>query len=216
MINRFLLILFFIFPLISSANPRGLIIPITGAIGPSTSTSRIWRRRTTQSARSPPSQYTILPNTAGCYNAKDAVYTLQMARELLNGHKLVKLEVLGDSHTLFPNVLETIAAARTLVKDGFRVMVYTSDDPIIAKQLEEIGCVAVMPLGSPIGSGLGIRNPHALSLITERLRVPVLLDAGVGTASDATLAMELGLTYTKYPEWVDTVKNRSQIKLLSQ
>ena len=140
----------------------------------------------------PPSEFTYLPNTAGCYSAEDAVRTLRLARELLDGHDLVKLEVLGDSHTLFPNVLETIAAARTLVKDGFRVMVYTSDDPIIAKQLEEIGCVAVMPLASLIGSGMGILNPWNLQLIIEKAKVPVVVDAGVGTASDAAIAMELG------------------------
>ncbi len=140
----------------------------------------------------PPSQYTILPNTAGCYNAQDAVYTLQLARELLNGHKLVKLEVLGDEKTLFPNMPETLKAAETLVKDGFDVMVYCSDDPIQAKMLEEIGCVAVMPLASLIGSGMGILNPWNLSLIIEQSKVPVLVDAGVGTASDAAIAMELG------------------------
>ena len=139
-----------------------------------------------------PSKYTILPNTAGCYNAKDAVYTLQLARELLNGHKLVKLEVLGDEKTLFPNMPETLKAAETLVKDGFDVMVYCSDDPIQAKMLEEIGCVAVMPLASLIGSGMGILNPWNLSLIIEQAKVPVLVDAGVGTASDAAIAMELG------------------------
>ena len=140
----------------------------------------------------PPSRYTILPNTAGCYNAKDAVYTLQLARELLNGHKLVKLEVLGDEKTLFPNMPETLKAAETLVKDGFDVMVYCSDDPIQARMLEDIGCVAVMPLASLIGSGMGILNPWNLSLIIEQSRVPVLVDAGVGTASDAAIAMELG------------------------
>ncbi len=140
----------------------------------------------------PPTKYTILPNTAGCYNAKDAVYTLQLARELLNGHKLVKLEVLGDEKTLFPNMPETLKAAETLVKDGFDVMVYCSDDPIQAKMLEEIGCCAVMPLASLIGSGMGILNPWNLSLIIEQAKVPVLVDAGVGTASDAAIAMELG------------------------
>ena len=140
----------------------------------------------------PPSCFTILPNTAGCYNAKDAVYTLQLARELLNGHKLVKLEVLGDPKSLFPNMPETLKAAETLVKDGFDVMVYCSDDPIQAKMLEEIGCVAVMPLASLIGSGMGILNPWNLSLIIEQAKVPVLVDAGVGTASDAAIAMELG------------------------
>ena len=140
----------------------------------------------------PPSKYTILPNTAGCYNAKDAVYTLQLARELLNGHKLVKLEVLGDEKTLFPNMPETLKAAETLVQDGFNVMVYCSDDPIQAKMLEEIGCCAVMPLASLIGSGMGILNPWNLSLIIDQAKVPVLVDAGVGTASDAAIAMELG------------------------
>ena len=140
----------------------------------------------------PPSRYTILPNTAGCYNAEDAVYTLQLARELLNGHKLVKLEVLGDAHTLYPNMTETLAAAKTLVAEGFQVMVYCSDDPIQARMLEDLGCVAVMPLASLIGSGMGILNPWNLSLIIEQARVPVLVDAGVGTASDAAIAMELG------------------------
>ena len=140
----------------------------------------------------PPSKYTLLPNTAGCYSAEDAVRTLRLARELLDGHELVKLEVLGDPHTLYPNVVETIAAAKTLVADGFKVMVYTSDDPIIAKQLEEIGCVAVMPLASLIGSGMGILNPWNLQIIIENAKVPVIVDAGVGTASDAAIAMELG------------------------
>jgi thiazole synthase len=140
----------------------------------------------------PPSRYTILPNTAGCYTAQDAVYTLQLARELLDGRKLVKLEVLGDEKTLFPNMPETLKAAEELVRDGFDVMVYCSDDPIQAKMLEEIGCVAVMPLASLIGSGMGILNPWNLSLIIEQAKVPVLVDAGVGTASDAAIAMELG------------------------
>jgi thiazole synthase len=140
----------------------------------------------------PPSKYTYLPNTAGCYNAVDAVRTLRLARELLDGHDLVKLEVLGDPETLFPNVVETLAAAATLVKDGFKVMVYTSDDPLIAKRLEEIGCVAVMPLASLIGSGMGILNPWNLRLIIDAAKVPVIVDAGVGTASDAAIAMELG------------------------
>lgn len=140
----------------------------------------------------PPSRYTLLPNSAGCYNAADAVYTLQLARELLNGHKLVKLEVLGDPKTLFPHMPETLKAAETLVRDGFDVMVYCSDDPIQAKLLEDIGCVAVMPLASLIGSGMGILNPWNLSLIIEQAKVPVLVDAGVGTASDAAIAMELG------------------------
>src|SRR5450631_1469440 len=140
----------------------------------------------------PPSQFTLLPNTAGCYTADDAVRTLKLARELLDGHQLVKLEVLGDTHTLFPNVRETISAAETLIKDGFDVMVYTSDDPIIARELEAIGCVAIMPLASLIGSGMGILNPWNLRLIIEQSKVPVLVDAGVGTASDAAVAMELG------------------------
>ncbi len=139
-----------------------------------------------------PSRYTLLPNTAGCYSAEDAVRTLRLARELLDGHKLVKLEVLGDPKTLFPNMVETINAAKTLVADGFNVMVYCSDDPIIAKQLEEMGCVAVMPLASLIGSGMGILNPWNLSIIIDNARVPVIVDAGVGTASDAAIAMELG------------------------
>jgi len=140
----------------------------------------------------PPSRFTLLPNTAGCYTADDAVRTLRLARELLDGHDLVKLEVLGDPRTLYPNVIETIAAAKTLVADGFKVMVYTSDDPIIAKQLEEVGCVAVMPLASLIGSGMGILNPWNLQIIIDQAKVPVIVDAGVGTASDAAIAMELG------------------------
>ena len=140
----------------------------------------------------PPSRYTLLPNTAGCYTAEDAVRTLRLARELLDGHSLVKLEVLGDPQSLYPNVIETIAAAKTLVAEGFQVMVYTSDDPIIARQLEDIGCVAIMPLASLIGSGMGILNPWNLQLIMERVQVPVIVDAGVGTASDAAIAMELG------------------------
>ena len=140
----------------------------------------------------PPSKYTLLPNTAGCYSADDAVRTLRLARELLDGHALVKLEVLGDPHTLYPNVIETIAAAKTLVKEGFDVMVYTSDDPIVAKQLEDVGCCAVMPLASLIGSGMGILNPWNLQIIIDNAKVPVIVDAGVGTASDAAIAMELG------------------------
>jgi thiazole synthase len=140
----------------------------------------------------PPSQYTILPNTAGCYTAEDAVRTCRLARELLDGHKLVKLEVLGDEQTLFPDVTATLEAAEILVKDGFDVMVYTSDDPILAKRLEQIGCVAVMPLAAPIGSGLGIQNKYNLRTIIENASVPILVDAGVGTASDAAIAMELG------------------------
>ena len=140
----------------------------------------------------PLAKYTILPNTAGCYNAEDAVRTCRLARELLDGHKLVKLEVLGDEKTLYPDVSETLKAAETLVKEGFEVMVYTTDDPLVAKRLENLGCVAVMPLGAPIGSGLGIRNPYNIVTIVEQARVPILVDAGVGTASDAAIAMELG------------------------
>ena len=140
----------------------------------------------------PPSKFTYLPNTAGCYTADDAVRTLRLARELLDGHSLVKLEVLGDPQSLYPNVIETLAAAKTLVAEGFQVMVYTSDDPIIAKQLEDIGCVAIMPLASLIGSGMGILNPWNLQLIMDRVQVPVIVDAGVGTASDAAIALELG------------------------
>ena len=140
----------------------------------------------------PPDRYTILPNTAGCYTAEDAVRTCRLARELLGGHNLTKLEVLGDEKTLFPDVVQTLKAAEQLVADGFEVMVYTSDDPILAKRLEEIGCVAVMPLAAPIGSGLGIQNRYNLMEIVENARVPILVDAGVGTASDAAIAMELG------------------------
>ena len=140
----------------------------------------------------PPKDYTYLPNTAGCYTADDSVRTLRLARELLDGHKLVKLEVLGDSETLYPNVVETLNAAKILVKDGFDVMVYTSDAPIMAKQLEDVGCCAIMPLASLIGSGMGILNPWNLEIIIDRLSVPVIVDAGVGTASDASIAMELG------------------------
>jgi thiazole synthase len=140
----------------------------------------------------PPSKYTYLPNTAGCYTADDAVRTLRLARELLDGHDLVKLEVLGDPKSLYPNVVETIKAAEVLIKEGFKVMVYTSDDPIIAKQLEQMGCVAVMPLASLIGSGMGILNPWNLQIIINEAKVPVIVDAGVGTASDAAIAMELG------------------------
>ena len=140
----------------------------------------------------PPNEFTYLPNTAGCYSADDAIRTLHLARELLDGHNLVKLEVLGDPKTLYPNVLETLKAAAVLIKDGFDVMVYTSDDPIIAKQLEDIGCCAIMPLASLIGSGMGILNPWNLEIIIDTLSVPVIVDAGVGTASDAAIAMELG------------------------
>jgi thiazole synthase len=140
----------------------------------------------------PPSRYTILPNTAGCYDAKTAVRTCRLARELLDGHSLVKLEVLGDEKTLFPDVIATLEAAEELIRDGFQVMVYTNDDPIIARRLEEMGCVAVMPLAAPIGSGLGIRNRLNILTIVENAKVPILVDAGVGTASDAAIAMELG------------------------
>ena len=140
----------------------------------------------------PPDQITYLPNTAGCYSADDAVRTCRLARELLDGHNLVKLEVLGDEKTLYPNVDQTYVAAEILINDGFDVMVYTNDDPIAAKRLEEMGCVAVMPLAAPIGSGLGIRNPYNIRTIVENANVPILVDAGVGTASDAAIAMELG------------------------
>ncbi|NND60699.1 MAG: thiazole synthase, partial [Gammaproteobacteria bacterium] len=139
-----------------------------------------------------PDRYTLLPNTAGCYTAEDAVRTCLLARELLDGHSLVKLEVLGDEKTLFPDVPATLEAAAVLIKDGFEVMVYTNDDPIIARRFEEMGCVAVMPLAAPIGSGLGIRNPYNILTIVENATVPILVDAGVGTASDAAIAMELG------------------------
>ncbi len=140
----------------------------------------------------PPDRYTLLPNTAGCYTVEDAVRTCRLARELLDGHDLVKLEVLGDEKTLFPDIVATLKAAEILIADGFKVMVYTNDDPIIARRLEEMGCVAVMPLAAPIGSGLGIRNPYNIRTIVENAEVPILVDAGVGTASDAAIAMELG------------------------
>ncbi len=140
----------------------------------------------------PPDKYTILPNTAGCYDAKTAVRTCKLARELLDGHDLVKLEVLGDEKTLFPDVIATMKAAEELVADGFKIMVYTNDDPIIAREFEAMGCIAVMPLAAPIGSGLGIRNKLNIRTIVENAKVPVLVDAGVGTASDAAMAMELG------------------------
>lgn len=144
-----------------------------------------------------PEKYTILPNTAGCFDSASAVRTCMLARELLDGHNLVKLEVLGDQKTLYPNVVHTLQAARILIDDGFDVMVYTSDDPIIAQELADMGCVAVMPLGSLIGSGLGLTNPHNIRLILENAaqskhQVPIIVDAGVGTASDAAIAMELG------------------------
>ena len=140
----------------------------------------------------PPSRYTYLPNTAGCYNVDDAVRTCRLARELLDGHDLVKLEVLGDEMTLYPDIPATLEAAAILIKDGFKVMVYTNDDPIMAKRFAEMGCVAVMPLAAPIGSGLGVRNPHNIRFIVEQAKVPIIVDAGVGTASDAAIAMELG------------------------
>jgi thiazole synthase len=165
----------------------------------------------------PPSRYTILPNTAGCYSAEDAVRTLRLARELLDGHSLVKLEVLGDPKTLFPNMPETLVAAKTLVAEGFQVMAYCSDDPILAKQLEEMGCVAVMPLASLIGSGMGIVNPWNLQIILDRARVPVLVDAGIGTASDAAIAMELGcdgvLMNTAIAQAKDPVRMARAMKL---
>jgi len=164
----------------------------------------------------PPSKYTILPNTAGCYNAQDAIRTLRLARELLDGHSLVKLEVLGDPKTLFPHMPETLEAAKTLVAEGFQVMAYCSDDPIMAKQLEEMGCVAVMPLASLIGSGMGILNPWNLRIILDNARVPVLVDAGIGTASDATIAMELGcdgvLMNTAIAKAKDPVRMASAMK----
>jgi thiazole synthase len=140
----------------------------------------------------PPSEFTYLPNTAGCYDAKTAVRTCKLARELLDGHDLVKLEVLGDEKTLFPDVMQTMKAAEELIADGFKIMVYTNDDPIIARELEAMGCIAVMPLAAPIGSGLGVRNKLNIMTIVENAKVPVLVDAGVGTASDAAVAMELG------------------------
>ena len=139
-----------------------------------------------------PDKFTILPNTAGCYTAEEAIRTCKLARELLGGNNLVKLEVLGDKETLYPNMPETLKAAKDLVKDGFEVMVYCSDDPLLAKELERLGCVSVMPLASPIGSGLGIQNPHNIEMILSKAEVPIIVDAGVGTASDASIAMELG------------------------
>ena len=139
-----------------------------------------------------PDDYTILPNTAGCYSAEDAIRVCRLARELLGGHRLVKLEVLGDQRTLYPDVAQTLSATETLIAEGFEVMVYTNDDPIIARRLAELGCVAVMPLAAPIGSGRGIRNPDNLKIILEEASTPILVDAGVGIASDAAIAMELG------------------------
>jgi len=164
-----------------------------------------------------PDRYTLLPNTAGCHTADDAVRTCRLARELLDGHNLVKLEVISKSRTLYPDVIETLSAARTLVDDGFEVMVYTSDDPLIALELEAIGCVAVMPLGAPIGSGLGLQNPYNIREILDNLKVPVIVDAGVGTASDATVAMELGcegvLMNTAIAEAKDPVKMARAMRL---
>tara|TARA_B100001057_G_scaffold349292_1_gene350710 strand:+ start:662 stop:1396 length:735 start_codon:yes stop_codon:yes gene_type:complete len=164
-----------------------------------------------------PDRYTLLPNTAGCHTADDAVRTCRLARELLDGHNLVKLEVISKSRTLYPDVVETLSAARTLVKDRFEVMVYTSDDPLIATELEAIGCVAVMPLGAPIGSGLGLQNSYNIREILDNLKVPVIVDAGVGTASDATVAMELGcegvLMNTAIAEANDPVKMARAMRL---
>ncbi len=164
-----------------------------------------------------PDRYILLPNTAGCHTADDAVRTCRLARELLDGHNLVKLEVISKSRTLYPDVVETLAAARTLVAEGFEVMVYTSDDPLIAIELEQIGCVAVMPLGAPIGSGLGLQNPYNIREILDQLSVPVIVDAGVGTASDATVAMELGcdgvLMNTAIAEARDPVKMAHAMRL---
>ena len=164
-----------------------------------------------------PDRYTLLPNTAGCHTADDAVRTCRLARELLDGHNLVKLEVISKSRTLYPDVVETLSAARTLVDDDFEVMVYTSDDPLIAIELEAIGCVAVMPLGAPIGSGLGLQNPYNIREIVDRLKVPVIVDAGVGTASDATVAMELGcegvLMNTAIAEAKDPIKMAHAMRL---
>jgi len=171
----------------------------TGASGAEIVTVAIRRTNIGQNPDEPnlldvisPEEYTLLPNTAGCYSAEDAVRTCRLARELLGGHKLVKLEVLGDEQTLFPDITETLKATETLVAEGFDIMVYTNDDPIIARRFEELGCIAVMPLAAPIGSGLGIRNPYNIRTIVENASVPVLVDAGVGTASDAAIAMELG------------------------
>ena len=164
-----------------------------------------------------PDRYTLLPNTAGCHTADDAIRTCRLARELLDGHQLVKLEVISRSRTLYPDVVETLNAARILVNEGFEVMVYTSDDPLIAMELEAIGCVAVMPLGAPIGSGLGLQNPYNIREILDQLNVPVIVDAGVGTASDATVAMELGcegvLMNTAIAEAKDPVKMARAMRL---
>ncbi len=166
-----------------------------------------------------PKKYTILPNTAGCYTADDAVRTLKLAREA-GGWDLVKLEVLGDEKTLYPNVVETIRAAEQLVADGFKVMVYTSDDPIVAKRLEEVGCVAVMPLGNPIGSGRGLANPFNIRVIVERAQIPIVVDAGIGAPSDAAEAMELGadavLINTAIAEARDAERMAEAMKLAVQ
>ncbi len=171
----------------------------TNASGAEIVTIAIRRSNIGQNASEPnlldvisPDRYTLLPNTAGCYTAKDAIRTCKLARELLDGHSLVKLEVLGDKKTLFPDITQTLEACEILIKDNFQVMVYTNDDPIVAKRFEEMGCVAVMPLAAPIGSGLGIRNPYNILTIVENASVPIIVDAGVGTASDAAIAMELG------------------------
>ena len=165
----------------------------------------------------PPSEFTYLPNSAGCYTADDAVRTLRLARELLDGHRLAKLEVLGDKDSLYPDVRQTLKAAETLVAEGFELMVYTSDDPIVARELEQIGCVAIMPLASLIGSGMGILNPWNLRLILDQAKVPVLVDAGVGTASDAAIAMELGcagvLMNTAIAQAADPVRMARAMKL---
>ena len=165
----------------------------------------------------PPDEYTILPNTAGCYTAEDAIRTCRLARELLGGHRLVKLEVLGDSRTLYPDVTQTIVAAETLVVEDFEVMVYTNDDPVVARRLAEIGCAAVMPLAAPIGSGQGIRNPGNLKVILEEATTPILVDAGVGIASDAAIAMELGcdgvLMNTAIAEAGDPVRMAQAMRL---
>ena len=165
----------------------------------------------------PPDEYTILPNTAGCYTAEDAIRTCRLARELLDGHQLVKLEVLGDPRTLYPDVAQTIVAAETLVGEGFEVMVYTNDDPVVARRLAEVGCVAVMPLAAPIGSGQGIRNPGNLKVILEEATTPILVDAGVGIASDAAIAMELGcdgvLMNTAIAEAGDPVRMAGAMRL---
>jgi len=163
-----------------------------------------------------PEKFTILPNTAGCYDADSAVRTCRLAREMLDGHDLVKLEIMGDQTTLYPNVVETLSAARVLCEDGFKVMVYTSDDPILAKELERIGCVAIMPLAAPIGSGLGVQNRFTLRSIIENASVPIIVDAGVGTASDASIAMELGsdgvLMNTAIAEATDSVMMASAMR----